>query len=247
MGKLLLDSIAVDCNDAVALSSFYASLLGVENRGDFFYLPGEQIEIWFQEVEDYRAPTWPTQERGQQVHFELVTNDIPKAVDHAIQLGATKAPYQPSEDEWVVMLDPVGHPFCLGLPFDNLDEPMHPDSDVWIALAAIDFDCPDGAELWQFYRQLAELTPHDVNGVAPALVANSGLVVLVQQVEDYMAPTWPTQDRGQQIHVDFHTEDRAGEVQRAIELGATLQTVERGFSVLLDPAGHPFCICDIKD
>lgn len=244
MATLSVDSIAVDCPDPVALASFYAGLLGVESRGDFVLLPNDQVEIWFQQVENYLPPTWPTQERGQQVHFEMVTNDIPAAVKRALELGATKADPQPDESEWTVMLDPAGHPFCLCIPFDNIDAPPHPDTEVWVALAAVTFDCPDGEQLWKFYWQLGELTPQDVNGMAPALVADTGLIVLIQQVDGYLAPTWPTQERGQQIHIDFHTSDRASQVARAEELGAKLQEVNKSFTVMLDPAGHPFCICD---
>ncbi len=247
MSKLVLDSIAVDCPDAVALAEFYAKLLNVDNRGDFIYLPGEDVEIWFQEVEGYQPPTWPTQERGQQVHFEMVTNNIPAAVEHAISVGATKIEDQPDESEYTVMLDPVGHPFCMCTPFFNVPEPPHADTEVWIALAAITFDCPNGEELWKFYWQLADLRPQDVGGMAPALVSDSGLMVLIQQVEDYQPTTWPTQERGQQIHIDFHTDSREEMVAKAIELGATQEDVERGFTVMKDPAGHPFCICDTKD
>lgn len=247
MAGLSLSSIAIDCPDPVTLANFYAALLGVESRGDFILLSDDKMEIWFQQVENYQAPTWPSQERGQQVHLEIVTDDIPAAVQHAIAVGATRAAPQPDESEWTVMLDPAGHPFCLCQPFDNVEPPSHPDTTPWLALAAITFDCPEGEELWQFYRQLAELTPQDVNGMAPALVADTGVMLLVQQVDDYAGPTWPTQERGQQIHIDFLTADRPAHVTRAIGLGATKVVVERSFTVMRDPAGHPFCICDHND
>lgn len=247
MAVLSTNSIAVDCPDPVALATFYAELFGLKSRGDFVLLHDDKIDLWFQQADDYQPPTWPTQERGQQVHFEVVTNNIPAAVERAVSLGATKAENQPDEFEWTVMLDPAGHPFCLCSPFDNVPEPPHPDTDVWVALAAIDFDCPDGEQLWKFYWQLADLTPQDVNGMAPALVADTGLMILIQQVENYQAPTWPTQERGQQIHIDFHTDDREEMVKKAESLGADLKEVNKGFTVLLDPAGHPFCICDTKD
>lgn len=247
MAGLSLSSIAIDCPDPVALANFYAALLGVEPRGDFLLLPDEKVEIWFQQVEMYQPPTWPTQERGQQVHLEMVTNDIPAAVEHAIALGAIKVPHQPDESEWTVMLDPAGHPFCLCPPFDHVEPPSHPDTDPWVTLAAITFDCSDGEELWKFYWQLANLTPQDVNGMAPALVADTGMMVLIQQVESYTGPTWPTQERGQQMHIDFSTDDRAAQVARAIALGATQEVVERSFTVMRDPAGHPFCVCDHND
>lgn len=244
MASLSLDSIAIDCPDPIALSRFYADLLGVENRGDFVLLPGDAVEIWFQPVEGYQPPTWPSQERGQQVHLEMVTNDVEAAARHAEAVGASRASYQPGEGEWVVMLDPAGHPFCLTIPFDNVPLPPHSELDVWIALAAITFDCPDGEQLWSFYRQVAELQPQDVKGMAPALVAETGIMLLVQKVDTYQAPTWPSQERGQQMHIDFHTNDRSAHVARATELGAEVVDVQGSFTVMKDPAGHPFCICD---
>lgn len=250
MSKLKLDSIAIDSPDPAATAKFYGELLGVEVRGDWVNPYGDDTEIWFQGVEDYQPPTWPTQERGQMAHLEFVTNDIEAAAKHAESIGAKRAEFQPGKDEpegaWTVMLDPIGHPFCLCPPFDNVEPKLTPaqrEQDVWISLAAIDFDTGNGEELWQFYRLLGELEMQDVNGFAPALVADSGIMVLIQQVENYTPPTWPTQERGQQIHIDFHTADRDRHVERAIELGATFQEKEKGFTVLLDPAGHPFCIC----
>jgi catechol 2,3-dioxygenase-like lactoylglutathione lyase family enzyme len=250
MADLVIDSIAVDCPDPAALATFYASLLGVKAGGDWINPFGDDTEIWFQQVEGYQPPTWPTQERGQQGHFELVTNNIQAAAERAESLGATRASVQPGqgdEYEWIVMLDPAGHPFCLVPPLDNVEPRLTPsqrESDTWIGLGAYTIDCPDGEQLWHFYRKLADLKQQDVNGAAPALVADTGMIVLIQQVDDYAAPTWPTQERGQQMHIDFHTSDREGHVQRAIDLGATFQVKEKGFTVLLDPAGHPFCICD---
>ncbi len=254
MADLILDSIAIDCPDPAALAAFYAGLMGVPAGGDWVNPYGDDTEIWFQGVDDYQPPPWPTQERGQQVHLEFVTNNQAAAVEHALMLGATMAPEQPGEHEehgaWVVMIDPVGHPFCLCPPFDNLEPKLtaaQREADTWISLGAITFDCADGEQLWHFYRQLADLGEQDVNGMVPALVADTGIAVLVQQVDNYSPPTWPTQERGQQMHIDFHTKDRDGHVQRAIELGAEFQVKEKGFTVLLDPAGHPFCICDDND
>lgn len=243
------DSIAVDCPNPKELLTFYAGLFGqtLDDDSDFVSIGDGSAEIWFQPVEDYLPPTWPTQERGQQAHFELVTNDMPAAATLAESLGATRASQQPDDGEWIVMLDPAGHPFCLVPPFVNLPSPVADASADRPALAfgALTFDCADGWQLGQFYHQLADLEIQDVGLSAPALKAANGVLLLMQEVEDYQAPTWPTQERGQQIHIDFHTDERAAMVRRALELGAT-DTGEGGerFTVMLDPAGHPFCICD---
>jgi hypothetical protein len=45
-------------------------------------------------------------------HLDFAVNDLEKAVDHAIQCGATRSEQQFSS-KWTVMFDPAGHPFCL--------------------------------------------------------------------------------------------------------------------------------------
>ena len=45
-------------------------------------------------------------------HLDFAVNDLERAVEHAIQCGASVAAEQFSDD-WRVMFDPAGHPFCL--------------------------------------------------------------------------------------------------------------------------------------
>jgi hypothetical protein len=47
-----------------------------------------------------------------QMHIEVEVDDLSAAVEHAVELGATEAEFQP-QDDVRVMLDPAGHPFCL--------------------------------------------------------------------------------------------------------------------------------------
>lgn len=111
MANLQFDSIAIDCPDPARLARFYADLLGVEADGECIRLFDGSLEIWFQEVENYQPPTWPTQERGQQIHFDLHTDDRETEVIRAVAMGASIA----SEDAqgYTIMLDPAGHPFCI--------------------------------------------------------------------------------------------------------------------------------------
>ena len=59
---------------------------------------------------------WPEEPEAQQQmsHIDIAVNDLEKAIGHAVQCGATIAEAQFS-DNWKVMLDPAGHPFCLCL------------------------------------------------------------------------------------------------------------------------------------
>jgi predicted enzyme related to lactoylglutathione lyase len=110
-------------------------------------------------------------------------------------------------------------------------------------VSGIAIDCPDSTALCAFYGALLDIEPEN-EGLVIAKDEVGELEIWFQQVEGYVPPTWPTQERGQQIHIDFDCEDREAMVARAIELGARKVDVANTFTVMLDPAGHPFCICD---
>lgn len=118
-----LKSIVLDCPDIQALSDFYIRMLGWEKdfieEGDFLAIrsPVGGVKIAFQTNIDYVSPVWPEEPNAQQqmLHIDFAVQskeDIERAVKHAISCGATKADTQYC-DEWTVMLDPVGHPFCF--------------------------------------------------------------------------------------------------------------------------------------
>ena len=46
------------------------------------------------------------------MHMDFEVRDLEAQVEHALSLGATLAEFQPQE-KVRVLLDPVGHPFCL--------------------------------------------------------------------------------------------------------------------------------------
>jgi hypothetical protein len=71
--------------------------------------------VWLSamQVPDYRPPTWPEDDVPKQIHFNLAVSDLPAAVREAVEIGARPAAHQPTPDEFQVLLDPAGHPFCL--------------------------------------------------------------------------------------------------------------------------------------
>ena len=110
-------SVVIDCPDAVALAEFYAALLGWEVSPDDGWadIRSPQGEcISFQRVADYRAPRWPTQEHPQQMHLDLMVDDLDGGQAVALELGASLSGHQPGTT-FRVFLDPAGHPFCLCL------------------------------------------------------------------------------------------------------------------------------------
>jgi predicted enzyme related to lactoylglutathione lyase len=108
-------SIVLDCPDPAALAAFYGTLLDwkIESSSDWAEIRADHGQcISFQPVEDYTAPRWPTQEAPQQMHLDVIVDDLDAAETAVLRLGAVKHEYQPGTS-FRVFLDPAGHPFCL--------------------------------------------------------------------------------------------------------------------------------------
>lgn len=118
--------------------------------------------------------------------------------------------------------------------------------DPWLRLTAITFDCADPEALAAFYRDATGWAPHPKStGDFAGLTREDGLFVGFQRVEGYRAPNWPEQDVPQQIHLDFDVDDLDAAEARLVDLGAikpAYQPNEPRSRVLIDPAGHPFCL-----
>ncbi len=65
------------------------------------------------------------------------------------------------------------------------------------------------------------------------------------RVEDYEPPSWPNKAGSKQFHLDLAVADLDAAEKACVELGATVPADQPGegkWRVLLDPAGHPFCL-----
>ncbi len=108
-------TVVIDCPDAAALARFYATMLDWQVDADDGWVEVTAEDgrcIAFQQVEQYRAPEWPGQEHPQQLHLDVVVDDLDVAESAVVELGATRAAHQPGTT-FRVFLDPAGHPFCL--------------------------------------------------------------------------------------------------------------------------------------
>jgi catechol 2,3-dioxygenase-like lactoylglutathione lyase family enzyme len=253
MATARISGIAIDCPNAEELCAFYTALLGIERSAPDAFTIGDGIEVWFQQVERYHPPTWPTQERGQQIHLDIAAADIEAAATYAESVGARRAAVQPAEDktddDFIVMLDPAGHPFCFVPRHESVDGPVvdRADGNPPLSVRMPFMDCPDHNALADFYAALLGGTriwqPDDEYA---AVKTPQGFVLGFQRVANYQPSTWPTQERGQQVHLDLEVDDRDEMIEQARQLGATIADPNPGghFTVMLDPAGHPFCLCD---
>jgi catechol 2,3-dioxygenase-like lactoylglutathione lyase family enzyme len=115
---ICLGNVMVDCDDEQRLRDFYADLLGWE-KCELYGHPavrgGNGIVFLFVREDDYIAPVWPEQagQQQKQMHFDFQVPDVAAAVRQAEAMGAVKARAQFGGADFVTMLDPAGHPFCL--------------------------------------------------------------------------------------------------------------------------------------
>ena len=111
-------------------------------------------------------------------------------------------------------------------------------------MPVIAIDCPDPGALARFYGAMLDWKI-DVSADGASVCDGNGQCISFHQVGGYMPPTWPTQERPQQMHLDMLVDDLDAAEAAVIELGATRHPDQPGtsFRVFLDPAGHPFCLC----
>lgn len=113
-----LGATSIDCPNPGELSDFYAALLGMRRLveapdGSVVAITDGAAILALMRVDQYVAPTWPDSRVPAQMHLDVSVTDLDAAVTGAEALGARQAEVQPQPTVWRVMLDPVGHPFCL--------------------------------------------------------------------------------------------------------------------------------------
>jgi len=112
-------------------------------------------------------------------------------------------------------------------------------------LFAVTIDCPDPAGLARFYRSFlgGELSSSNEDFVA--LVIDGSARLDFQRVANPEPARWPDPNAARRLHLDFAVDDLGQAEKHLLGLGAVLADFQPGggrYRVLLDPAGHPFCI-----
>ena len=110
-----LHHVIVDCPDPAALAAFYSELLGLPvtwQEDDFAVVSASDTTsgIGFQLAPDFQPPRWPDPARPQQMHFDVMVDDVQAAEPRVLALGARRLP---GDSHSPVYADPAGHPFCL--------------------------------------------------------------------------------------------------------------------------------------
>ena len=114
-------------------------------------------------------------------------------------------------------------------------------------LAMVTLDAPDAAVLGEFYSAVLGW-PIAFSDENYAMLTGPSHALGIGTIPDYQRPSWPD-DGHKQFHLDLAADDIQAAADRCVELGATRAEPQPGetWVVLLDPAGHPFCISDAKN
>jgi catechol 2,3-dioxygenase-like lactoylglutathione lyase family enzyme len=107
-----LHHVVLDCPNPGELANFYSRLLGhpityVSDDWVVVSTSSQASGLAFQLAPDHQPPTWPDPTVPQQVHLDVMVEDVEAASLQVLEIGAKKLD---GED---VFADPAGHPFCL--------------------------------------------------------------------------------------------------------------------------------------
>lgn len=115
IGKLR--SVVVDCREPRRLAAFWAGVLGggvTEEDNDWVVVTEPAgCRLAFQLSPEHQPPRFPDPHASQQIHLDVVVDDIESAEAKVLELGATRVPDAEGETDFRVYRDPAGHTFCL--------------------------------------------------------------------------------------------------------------------------------------
>lgn len=109
-------------------------------------------------------------------------------------------------------------------------------------------DAPDARELAHFYERLLgwRIFNESEEWVDLAPSEDAGYNLAFATEKHYVRPVWPTEEGRPQMsmHLDLEVDDLDVAVAHAVEVGAEMAAYQpqETVRVMLDPAGHPFCL-----
>ena len=128
-------------------------------------------------------------------------------------------------------------------------------NDLKIKVSAFMMDCKDQLALAKFYADLLAweivFSDEEYAVVAPPKTPRGAYpAISFQRNPEYEPPVWPAKAETQQqmAHIDFVVNDLEKAVQHAINCGAVIADTQFSdiWRVMLDPAGHPFCLVKMQ-
>ncbi|WP_432055928.1 VOC family protein [Streptomyces sp. bgisy022] len=108
---------------------------------------------------------------------------------------------------------------------------------------AVTLSCSDPASLADFYAAATGWQKVFSSESAAYLAGSNGMRMGFVRIEGFEPPSWP--EARNRVHLDFSVADLEKAEAELLALGADKPEEQPGegkWTVLLDPAGYPFCI-----
>lgn len=242
---LQLSRITFECTDPRRVAEFWASLLDGYSVEDNV-ARGEGPTLFFR-----RGEKSPTIELP--IHLDVNVPDREVQLQRILELGGTLVETKSHQigelsETWTVMRDPEGNGFCIQSP---------PNNDAR-RIGNVTFSCASPASLGRFWAAALGWPDEPIDQRFIQKLLDAGMDpretesfyvtretptsrprFLFQRREKSRPATYP-------IHLDFRADERAAEIARLQELGATLEASRsdggREWSVMRDPESNPFCV-----
>lgn len=111
-----------------------------------------------------------------------------------------------------------------------------------LRIASVTIDCHDVSTMVRFWSAALGYTPVDRGG------GDSGSVEDPhdRDVELLFLRVPEGKSIKNRVHLDLGADNREVEVQRLVDLGATVIQVFPTWTVMGDPEGNEFCVCDVS-
>lgn len=248
---LRLQHVTFSCDDPGRVSEFWAALLGYERAaaGNSWLATdprGEDVTLLFNKMAKSETIEVP-------IHLDVNVPDREAALDRVLELGGslveTKS-YKIGElgDSTTIMRDPEGNGFCLE------DPPNTERAHIW----NVTFACAEPRELGRFWALALGWPDEDIDesifqkfraaGVGEPDISGFHLVKAPNGVRPrlYFHRREKSRPESYPMHLDLATDDRAAEIERLVQAGASVVETKQGtnltFTILRDPEGNPFCV-----
>jgi catechol 2,3-dioxygenase-like lactoylglutathione lyase family enzyme len=112
---------------------------------------------------------------------------------------------------------------------------------------SVALDCREPRKVAEFYSAILDVPIARDEPDWVQLEPVGGVALAFQLAPDHEPPQWPSAEHPQQMHLDLDVTDLDAGEKAVIALGARKHEHQPGttFRVFLDPAGHPFCLCQV--
>ena len=114
-----ISALVLECSEPESLARFWSNVLGIPIANideSWATLEASGLgQMSFQRVADYRSPRWPGRHGDQQMHLDVLVDDLSAATTRVVGWGATPLTdvLDPGPQQWRIFADPAGYPFCL--------------------------------------------------------------------------------------------------------------------------------------